>query len=345
MADLNDIVINITMLTKALSVKGFGLPLILGSKADGNALQGVYGEYASLTDMTEAGFEITDSEYKLAAQMFAQSPCPETVAVFCRDPETTISDALTTLITSHNDWYVLLITERDAASLELAGDFALSNEKMFFGCSASIATLTDRNNNREAYLIHDKATEYPEAAWVGMCLPKDIGSITWKWKAPTGVSAAGFSTTELNQIRTGKGQTFTKRSGIIYSNEGITTGGEYIDNMMARDYVQARLGEALFNLQVKNDKVPFDNSGFAMIESTMREVFKDCGKNGIIARVTIEDDAELSDEGEYMYTVTVPERADISATDRAARTIPGIKFSFTVAGAVHKMTVNGTIEV
>ncbi len=345
MADLNDIVINISMLTKALSVQGFALPLILGSKVDGNVLQGVYAEYAELSEMTEAGFLTTDSEYKMAAMMFAQSPCPETIAVYCRDSEVAIDTALAALIVNHNDWYALLITERDATSLALAGTWALSNEKIFIGCSSAITALTGRNNNREAYLIHDKAADYPEAAWVGMCLPKDIGSITWKWKCPTGVSASSFTTTELNQIRTGHGQTFSKRSGVVYSNEGITTGGEYIDNMMSRDYVKARLGEALFNLQIKNDKIPFDNTGFAMIESTMREVFKDCGENGIIAKVVTEDDAELSDEGVYMYKITIPERSDISATDRAARNIPGIKFSLTVAGAVHNMTVNGTIEV
>ncbi len=344
MADLNDIVINITMLTKALSVQGFGKPLILGS-TDNNDFFETYGEIASLSEMTDAGFIITDPEYKMAAMMLAQSPSPETIAICCRNTDQTIAEALASLIGAHNDWYGLLIPERDAASLALAGDFALSNEKMFFGCSDLVAALTDRNNNREAYLIHDKASEYPEAAWVGMCLPQDIGSITWKWKAPTGVSAAGFTTAELNQIRNGNGQTFTKRSGIIYSNEGITTGGEYIDNMMARDYVKARLGEGLFNLQIKNGKIPFGNGGFAMIEAAIREVFKDCGKRGIIGKVEDKADAALSDEGEYMYAVTVPERADIPATSRASRTIPGIDFSFTVDGAVHKMTVNGTIEV
>lgn len=345
MADLNDIVINISMLTKAISTKGFALPLILGSRADEHALQKVYGEYASLTEMTEAGFLTTDAEYKMAAMMFAQSPCPQTVAVYCRDDSDTIDVALASLILTHNDWYALLITERDAVSLALAGSFALSNEKMFFGCCASIAALTDRNNNREAYLIHDGAADYPEAAWVGMCIPKTIGSITWKWKSPTGVSAASFTTTELGQIRSGKGQTFTKRSGVVYSNEGITTGGEFIDNIMSRDYVKARLEEALFNLQIKSDKIPFDNTGFAMIESVMREVFKDCGDNGIIAKVTTEEDADLSDEGVYMYTITIPERSDISDVNRAARKLTGIEFAFTVAGAVHTMEVSGTIEV
>lgn len=344
MASLNDIKIQISMLTKALSVKGFALPLILGKRESG-ALMEVYGEYASLAEMTTAGFATTDDEYKMAAKMFAQSPCPDKVAVYCRDQADEIDDALAALITAHNDWYALLITERVAASLALAGDFALANEKLFFGCASAIAALTGRNNNREAYLIHNLAAEFPEAAWVGLCLPQTIGSITWKWKSPTGVSESNFSTTELGQIRDGHGQTFSKRSGIVYSDEGITTGGEYIDNMMSRDYVKTRLEEALFNLQIKNGKIPFDNSGFKIIEATMREVFNTCGQNGIIAKVETEDDQKKSDEGKYMYTITIPERADIPATDRAARKIPGIKFAFTVAGAVHGMEIAGVIEV
>ena len=343
MPSLNDIKIQISMLTKALSVKGFALPLILGSRESG-ALIEVYGEYAELTEMTAAGFLVTDAEYKMAAKMFSQSPRPDKVAVYCRDSADAISAALASLIAINNDWYALLIAERDAVNLALAGDFALANEKLFFGCSTAIAALTGRNNNREAYLIHNLAADYPEAAWVGLCLPKTIGSITWKWKSPTGVTESNFNTTQLGEIRAGHGQTFSKRSGIIYSDEGITTGGEFIDNMMSRDYVKARLEEALFNLQIKNGKISLDNPGLARIDATIREVFKNCGENGIIAKVETEEDAEKSDEGVYMYTVTVPQRADIPVNDRAARKVPGIKFAFTVAGAVHSMEVEGTIE-
>jgi hypothetical protein len=250
------------------------------------------------------------------------------------------------LAQTHNDWYALLITESDKESLHEAGDFTMSRQKLFFGCTDDITALHNRNNNREAYMIQNTNGGLPyDGAWVGKCLPYQIGSITWKYKVPTGVLASNFDTTELKLIRDSHGQTFTEQSGIIHSNEGITTGGEYIDNMMSRDFVQARLEEALFGLLIRSNKVAFDNTGLDSIEATMREVFQLCGRQGIIAQVGDEKDMEKSDEGIYMYQVWVPSRSEISTNDRAARKASGIRFSFTVAGAVHGVEVNGVIEV
>ncbi|MBN2157922.1 MAG: DUF3383 family protein [Spirochaetes bacterium] len=342
---INDLTISIILQTLALQQQGFGIPLILGERTSPSELIGDYGEFSDLTSMIAAGFTTDDPEYKMAAKMLAQSPCPEKIAVYIRDDTDTIPEALAELIVSHNNWYALLITERDKTSLAAAGGWAASNKKLFFGCSTDLTALTDRNVNREAYLIHTDAANYPEAAWVGLCLPQEIGSITWKWKRPTGVIASTFNLTELNQIRTGNGQTMSERSGVVYTDEGITTAGEYIDVIQARDYIEARLGEELFALQVKSGKIPYDNTGFARIESVIRAVLNECGNRGIIARVVDEADREKSDDGIYMYTVAVPARSEIPANDRAARKLTGITFTLTIAGAVHNVAITGYIEV
>lgn len=256
-----------------------------------------------------------------------------------------ISESLATLVGTHNDWYGLLITERGETSLHAAGDWCLGNEKLFIGCCADVSALTDRNNIREGYLIHDDADNYPEAAWAGVCFPQAIGSITWKWKTPTGVIAGDFSLTELNAIRDGNGQTLSERSGVVYADEGITTGGEFIDVIMSRDYIKARLAEALFALNIRSRKIPFDDAGAAMMESAIRDVLRQAGKQGIIAQAVSEADKELSDEGEYMYTVTIPERSEVPANDRAARKWTGIEFTFVLAGAVHATEISGTITI
>jgi hypothetical protein len=349
MASINDIVINISLLTKPITQKGFGLPLVVGNRADTDPLYKNYAEYSDLDSMVSDGFTSSDDEYKMVSAMFAQSPRPDVVAVYIRDSVDTLSDSLDELAGTYNDWYILLVTERDNTSLNSAGDWIAAREKLFFGCSSSVMALSGRNNTREAYVIHDQPDTFPDAAWVGFCLPRAIGSITWKWKAPTGVVAADFTLTELNNIRKqegyGYGQTFTERSGIVYSNEGITTGGQYIDVIMSRDYIRARLEESLFALQVRSDKISFDNTGFAQMESEIRAVLKTAGTNGIIARATTEEDLLKSDEGEYMYKVSVPSRSDVPINDRAERKLSGIEFSFTIAGAIHSVDVNGVIEV
>ncbi len=343
MAYINDLDIQISLATLAITQQSFSLPLILGSRASSSPLCKKYGEYAELTEMVTAGFASTDPEYIMAGLLFGQSPRVPTVAVYVRDTADTIGEALDELLQTNNGWYVLMIAERDKTSVQAAGTWALANERIFIGCTADITALTGRNNLREAYLIHDGAAEFPEAAWVGEALPYSIGEITWKWRTPTGVVASSFTLTELNQIRSNKGQTFSKRSGVVYSDEGVTTGGEFIDTVMARDFVKARLGEALFSLYIKSNKVPFDGSGAAMQDSALREVFQLCGRQGIIGKVEDEADQEYSDEGEYMYTLSVPSRSEVPSADRAERKWSGIKFSFKIAGAVHKNAISGTI--
>lgn len=345
MAYINDLDIQITLATKPLTVQGFSKLLILGNRTSPDDLIDHYGEYADLASMVDDGFTADDDEYKMAALIFGQSPRPSEIAVHIHDDTVTLTDALNTLIGSYNDWYGLLITSRANVDLNAAGTWALGNEKLFIGCAVSSTALTDRNNIREAYLIHDGAADFPEAAWAGMCFPQAIGSITWKWKAPTGVVAADFTLTELNAIRDGNGQTLSERSGVVYADEGKTTGGEFIDVIMSRDYIKARLGEALFGLSIRSDKIPFDNTGAAMMESAIRDVLRQAGKQGIIAKAVSEADKELSDEGEYMYTVTIPERSEVPTNDRAARKWTGIEFTFVLAGAVHATEISGTITI
>jgi len=342
---INDLNIQISLATRPLTIQGFSKLLILGKRTDPDALIGHYGEYADLASMVSAGFTADDDEYKMAALIFAQSPRPETIAVHVHDDAVDIDDALDALLGSHSDWYGLLITSRLAADLHTAGDWCMGNEKLFVGCTASAAALSGRNNQREAYLIHDSAEDFPEAAWAGICFPREIGSITWKWKSPTGVTASGFTLTELTAIRDGNGQTLSERSGVVYADEGITTGGEFIDVIMSRDYIKARLGEALFALNIRSDKIPFDNTGAAMMESAIRDVLRQAGKQGIIAKAVSEADKKLSDEGEYMYTVTIPARSEVPANDRAARKWTGIEFTFVLAGAVHATEISGTITI
>lgn len=348
-AAINDLVINISLSTTAVTSQDFGTALIVGSRETGDALIGTGADYSELSELLDAGFETTDPEYIMLAHFFAQSPRLESVGVYIRDASEDIKTVMNSVFAAYSH-YVILTTDRVLANLQSFGDVTLSNERLFVGGYTSEDILTDRSNIREAYLIHDKAaTKYYEAAWVGRCLPYDIGKITWKWQCPEGVAASSFTLTELKAIRAANGQSFSKRSGYVYADNGITTGGQFIDVIMARDYVKAMLSDDIFALNIKRaaegEKVPMDDTGGAQIESTIRERFRKCGKQGIIAKAESEDDLEKSDEGEYMFTVSVPQRSELEDEDRADRNWAGITFKFTVAGAVHGTEISGVIEV
>ncbi len=303
---------------------------------------GRYHEFSELKELLDY-YTADHAEYKMAAAMFAQSPRPTVVAVYSRDAAADVATSLAAAQAVNDSWYAILINNRTKAEIQAAGTWANSNKKLFFGCTSDLTALDDRNNDREVIMIHDRPGDYPECAWVGQNLPKAPGSITWKWKSLNGQIAANFSTTDLNTIRTKNSQTLTEYGGIVVSNEGKTTSGEFIDVIHGQDWVEAQLEARLFLLQTQNEKVPLDNDGIAQVESVVRSVMIDAGKAGIIARALSDEEKKRSKDGVYLYTVDVPLRDDISVNDRNARHLPGVNFSYELAGAMHKITVNGKI--
>lgn len=326
----------------AVALLGDGSGVMAAAAEASLADPGRYHEFSELKELIDY-YTADDAEYKMAAAMFAQSPRPTVVAVYSRDPGAAIAATLAAVQAVNDTWYAFMINNRTKAEIHAAGTWANSNKKLFFGCTSDLTALDDRNNDREIIVIHDRPSDYPECAWVGQNLPKAPGSITWKWKSLNGQIAAAFNTTDLNTIRTKNSQTLTEYGSIVIMNEGKTTSGEFIDVIHGQDWVEAQLEARLFLLQTQNEKINLDNDGIAQVESVVRSVMIDAGRAGIIARATTDDEKKRSKDGVYLYTVDVPLRDEISVNDRNARHLPGVNFSYELAGAMHKITVNGKI--
>ncbi|WP_367898824.1 DUF3383 family protein [Leptospira sp. WS58.C1] len=342
MAFINDIIIDITRGTQGLTQKSFRPLILKAGDSSATALEKYI--VSDLTDLTSAGFTSSDDVYKMAAVMFAQSPKPEDIMIVV-SPDT-ISDALDELRESDDNFYAVCITSRAKADLNAAGTWANANKKFFFGCSSDITSLDSRNVDREAYLIHNNTPgDFPECAWVGQNIPKQPGSTTFKWKRLNGQNASSFTKTELTTIRTSKGQALQEMAGATYVNEGTTTSGEFIDVIVGQDWVEDQLQTDLLSLFLNNEKIALDDSGIAQVEGVVRNVLKRAGDAGIVARASSEYDLKLSDDKVYMSQVFVPRRADISVNDRANRELKGVRFVYYLAGAIHKVNVNGLITV
>jgi hypothetical protein len=344
MSNINDITINISSGALGLQAQQF-TPLILVSGAVSSGVI-VATEASDLTAWNGGGFETTDDAYKMAAAMFAQSPSPATVKVKQKADAQAYDAALAELVLTDNDWYGICIDSRDKANLALAGTWANSNKKFFFGCSEEIAALDNRNVTREAYLIHNNAaSDFPECAWVGRELSRQPGSNTWKWKTLSGQNASTFTATELTIIRDRDGNALQEQAGAIFTNEGFATSGEYIDITIGQDWVENQITIELLSMFLANPKIPMDDIGIAQVESVVRGVLKRAGDNKIVARAVSAADMEKSDDKIYIFTVTVPARSDLSTNDRATRNLTGVKFEYTTAGAIHKVRVTGLIAV
>ena len=72
-------------------------------------------------------------------------------------------------------------------------------------------------------------------------------------------------------------------------------------------------------------------AGVAMIEAAIRSVLNQAVTNGAIAPAPA-------------YTVTSPNILTVSTNDKADRVLGDFRFVATLAGAVHKVTIFGSLE-
>ncbi len=347
---MNDVIVNITDQTRPLTQAGFGKPLILGDTEVIDGAKDTYKEYTELSGVAADYGEATN-EYKAAQAIFSQEPRPETIAILnvtrAAEPiPADLTDALNTLVTSDNDWYFLILTSRVSADIQAVGGWVDANGKLFgisMGSSdesilvAAITTVAaNLVSDRCFMLAHQDPTKFPDSAWVGKMAPKEPGSATWKFKSLVGIPDGGYNTTDIAALHAGNVNTYVKKHGLLQTTDGKTTAGSYIDITRSKDWIKARMQEAVMAVLVNNEKVSYDNSGITLIVDAVKSVLKSAVTQGIIAR---------DDDGNGIFTITSPKRADIPVADRASRKLPDIKWDATIAGAVHAVEIDGVVRV
>jgi len=345
MSQINNITVNIALQTLPLSQKGFGLPLIAGE-----TVRTGKPDFVEVSDADELldssiGFVNTDPEYLMAQKIFSQSPRVEKVAVCFVDDFANLATALATYRNNgYDNWYYLLITSRDKTDIAVADAYINSLEKMgFFATSDQTITST---GERTVILISNNAHEFPEAAWIGRCAAETIGSITWDSKQLSGQKNSDITATQQTSLLASNFNVLREMGGVVVTWEGKTASGQYIDNIQGRDFLKARITEALQSLKINNRKIPMDGRGIALTEAAIREVFRDAGRNGVIASVIDEADRAKSDLGDFQYKLVMPSSvSEISTNDRANRKLLPIKFNAVVGGGINKFDISGVMEV
>jgi hypothetical protein len=332
-----DVQITITRETGAVTQAGFGLPLILGTSANEN--------YAEFTDLESVGvvWGSSSEEYAIASAIFGQSPTLPKIAMAGvpydngTDSPTVLTDFLNTLIDEGNDdfYFVVSPEQTDAEILALA-EWANGTGRMYFVSTDDMTIPGQLEYDRAVVLVHKSPDTYPAEAWIGKCAPQDPGSITWKFKQLSGIGIPGYTTTEIGNIHDDGGNTYVRKLGYNQTSEGLATDSTFIDIVRSQDFIKARLTESLSQLLYNSPKVPYDVTGIGQVVATIDGVLKRAVDQGIIA---------VDTDGNGLYTVTAPDRNDISDVDVANRLLPDVEFEFTLAGAIHNIEVKGVISL
>ncbi len=256
----------------------------------------------------------------------------------------TLTTAISEIRTIDDDWYALTseshviadITEVATVVQTLKKIYAYSTNQADAITSVTtdiFSTLSALNYDRTIGLFDpDADTAYPEAAWLGVMLPKDPGSATWSFKTLVGQDADALTPTESSNARGKNGNTYETIGGVDITRFGTTAEGEFMDITRGIDQLESRLQERIFSVLVAADKIPYTEQGVAIIEAEIRAQLREAIASGVIA-------------AEPEFVITTPVVADISAVVKATRALPTITFTATLQGAIHKITVVGSVTV
>ncbi|MEC0092884.1 DUF3383 family protein [Paenibacillus macquariensis] len=314
---------------------GFGKPLIIGSSASGMD----YKSYSDL-DAVKADFAESTEIYLAARALLSQgdnSPAEIAVMLYKTTGET-LEDLIGKIFLK--DWYFLISTSSTIANITTIADaIELNGTRMFFASSsnkANLATIKAKKYKRTAVIYHTTTDNYPEAAWISRVGTIQPGGVTWKFKTLQGIKPMDIDTTEMKAIHELGANTYVTKAGDDQTSEGMTVSGEYIDLIHSQDYITQSIEFAVQKLFNRSDKVSYDNNGIAQIEGEVKTILRRADLNRMIAH---------DDDGLPIYSTTFKPRSQVDPADREKREYNDGKFSFELAGAIHKTKISGVIKL
>jgi hypothetical protein len=165
---------------------------------------------------------------------------------------------------------------------------------------------------------------------MAICLARIPGSYTAMFKVLKGVTPSSWSSTVTGAARAKNVLTYEPIGEAVDGAviDGKTVGGEYIDIMHGTYWNRARIAERILSALLNAEKLPFDDRGIGAIEGEMRAGVKEAQDAGLYT---------LDPAPSY----TVPKRSETSPADRGLRSLKGLGFRATYAGAIHFVEVRG----
>jgi hypothetical protein len=242
-----------------------------------------------------------------------------------------------------NDWYDLKTAYNSNAYVLAAATWVESNKKIYAvavnetdaintaaGNSDTLDDLATANRARTIPIYHPSPVEFLDAAISGRCLPEDPGSITWKFKRVSGPGVRNLTATQRANLVARSANFLETVAGLDIFAEGTTADGDYVDVQRFLDWLEDDTQKTVFENMAASGKVPFTDAGVRVITSGVSaSLQRGIARGGLAA-----DPAPV---------VTAPKVADVSTADKTARTLPDVKFSGTLAGAIHKSTITGSV--
>jgi hypothetical protein len=155
---------------------------------------------------------------------------------------------------------------------------------------------------------------------------------TWHGKTLKGVSFTQLTPAEKTVLKDKGYNVYEDTAGRKHTLYGVTSSGEYIDVIRFLDWNNIRMAEALAFTILSAEKIPYTDGGISVLETQVKKVLS----VGVTAGGWADDPFPRT---------SVVKVANVLTADKTARTYNGLKWSATLAGAIHLANVGGTVSV
>lgn len=293
-----------------------------------------YVEYAS-SDAVGYDYGEEAGIYKKASAYFAQANPSDRIAVLTYDP-TKIHDSLEAFW--YFDWTFAIQAESKVGdeTMSLSNVFEANKDHFLVLQSTDFGVYENYSGqNYTIGLVHD-LDEPMDAALLGSTALLTVGSTTWKFRNLVGITPDLLTVNELRGITSNYAIAYVEVAGQGETSEGTSLSGEYIDTLHGVLWVKTEMQNRLERLLQSNNKIPYEQSGINMIQGVAITVLEQAWEQGIVLT------NEANGKGDYNVTATP--RSAQSANDLSKRHYGGLSFTYHASGAIHTITVHGTVN-
>jgi hypothetical protein len=315
---------------------------------DGTCVWDYVGPESNLT-ATDNTTKVTVAANSAADAFSLYAALPEILALqdITADgsPNGIVAD-ITAIRAVNDEWYCLLPCNQGKAVLKAAAAHIETLDKTMI-CSSpdddiKTTAIDDLASELQA-LSYDRTMlmwdpranyQFPCGAWAGVGLPTTPGSITWAYKNLAGIAAPTLNATQITNLEGKDCNYYVTQAGLSNTRFGVVSGGSntYFDVTRTIDWTKARIQEGVYGRLANLSKVPFTNRGRDVIVNEVWAVIREGQGNEAFAL-------------EPEPIVTAPDVSTVSAANKANRLYPDINFTVTLAGAIHKTTIVGVLQV
>lgn len=258
-------------------------------------------------------------------------------------PEASNAEHLTVaaLIEATTTKHIYGVTTQEAATLVAAA-------------TTDIAYQLKQFNYNKTLVQYSSSSPYAVVSLLSRIMTVDYTgnntTITLMYKQEPGIVAESINSTQANSLTAKNCNVFVNynNSTAIVQN-GVCVSGTFIDVITGTDWLAVTLQNSLYNLLYTSAaKIPQTDSGMQLLGTTAEAVCAQAVTNGLIAPGTWNSGGfGTLVQGDYLpkgYYIFIPRVATQNPADRAARKSVPIQIGAKLAGAVHSVAINVTVN-